>query len=107
VINKFNHTADNEIDLHQLRSHTTDENKNSGPPAPVPFLKEVTHCPSSWSNDPDRILKPIEVADILGVEVGTVWSWCRSGKLPHIRLSQRAFRIRSQDLQKFLASVTH
>lgn len=72
-------------------------------------LKELlTHyAPFSYDKNLDQIFKPVEIAAILGVKVETVWAWCRSGKLPHLRLSKRAFRVRSADLQDFLRSVTH
>lgn len=54
----------------------------------------------------DRVLKPVEVAERLGVKVGTVWAWCRSRKLIHIRISQRAFRIKESQLEEFLKNAT-
>lgn len=50
-----------------------------------------------------QLLKPSDVAERLGIKTPTVWNWCRAGKLPHIRLSARSFRIRQTDLEAFLA----
>ena len=50
--------------------------------------------------------EPADVAAILGQHVQTIWAWCRSGKMPHIRLSARNFRIRQSDLDQFLADRT-
>ena len=50
----------------------------------------------------NRLLKPAEVAVQLGTKRNTVWSYCRSGQLPHIRLNSRNFRIRQRDLDAFL-----
>ena len=54
----------------------------------------------------DPVHKPAQVAKRLDVKVGTVWLWCREGKLPHIRLSRRNYRIRESDLEAFLRSAT-
>ena len=54
----------------------------------------------------NRLLRPAEVADQLGATKQTIWGWCRSGKLPHIRLSSRNFRIRQSDLNNFLSTRT-
>lgn len=53
-----------------------------------------------------HLLRPAEVADQLGATKQTIWGWCRSGKLPHIRLSSRNFRIRQSDLNAFLDART-
>ena len=50
----------------------------------------------------NRLLRPADVAAQLGIKRNTVWSYCRDGKLPHIRLSSRNFRIRQRDLNIFL-----
>lgn len=49
-----------------------------------------------------QLLKCDEVAQILGQKVATVYSWCRAGKLPHLRLSSRTYRVRRSDLERFL-----
>jgi excisionase family DNA binding protein len=52
----------------------------------------------------NELLKCPEVAAILGQKVSTIYAWCRSGKLPHLRLSRRSYRIRRSDLECFLAA---
>ena len=59
------------------------------------------------TNISNQLLKPADVAAQLGQKTPTIWNWCRSGKLPHIRLSARNFRIRQSDLDQFLAARTH
>lgn len=54
----------------------------------------------------NALLKPREVAERTGLKVCTIWEWCRSGKLPHIRFSSRNFRIRECDLEAFLQANT-
>jgi len=58
------------------------------------------------STDQNALLKPAQVAEQLNVERATVWSWCRSDKLPYIKLSERNFRIRQSDLNAFLIAQT-
>lgn len=60
----------------------------------------------SSSIESSGLLKPAQVAIQIGVKVATIWAWCRSGALPHIRLSARNFRIRQSDLEAFLNSRT-
>jgi hypothetical protein len=53
---------------------------------------------------PNQLLKCPEVAAILGQKVSTIYAWCRSGKLPHLRLSRRSYRVRRSDLDCFLTA---
>jgi len=53
------------------------------------------------------LLKPAQAAEQLGVKIATVWAWCRNGRLPHIRLNARNFRLRQSDIDAFLDSRTH
>lgn len=55
----------------------------------------------------NQLLKCPEVAAILGQKVSTIYAWCRSGKLPHLRLSRRSYRVRQSDLERFLSAHTH
>ena|GEM_PF-2330695 len=48
------------------------------------------------------LLTPEQTAELIGQKKATIWSWCRSGKLPHIRLSKRNYKIRQSDLEDFL-----
>lgn len=54
----------------------------------------------------NRLLKPQDAADLIGVKKSTIWNWCRIGRLPHIRVTPRCFRIRESDLQTYLAGQT-
>jgi excisionase family DNA binding protein len=54
----------------------------------------------------NRLLKPQDAADMIGVKKSTIWQWCRSGRLPHIRVTPRCFRIRQSDLETYLAGQT-
>jgi len=33
-----------------------------------------------------KYLKPIEVADIVGVDIKTVYSWTEEGKIPYVKI---------------------
>ena len=52
-----------------------------------------------------ELITAAEAARYLKQKTQTVWSHCRSGRLPHIRLS-KAIRIRRGDLEKFLQAST-
>jgi excisionase family DNA binding protein len=52
---------------------------------------------------PGQYRKPRDVAEQLGVELRTIYAWCKSGELPSVLLSPRARRIRQEDLDAFLA----
>ncbi len=56
------------------------------------------------STAPVELLRCPQVAQILDQKLSTIYAWCRSGKLPHIRLSRRNYRIRQSDLDQFLNS---
>jgi excisionase family DNA binding protein len=58
-----------------------------------------THNSSTMAN---QLLKCPEVARILDQKVSTIYAWCRSGKLPQLRLSRRSYRVRQSDLERFL-----
>lgn len=58
------------------------------------------------SKEQNRLLNLSEVAALIGVAISTVQAWCRSGKLPHIRLSARLYKVRESDLEQFLAAAT-
>lgn len=57
-------------------------------------------------NQNNKLLKPQETAERIGVAKSTIWEWCRSGRLPHIRVTPRCFRIRESDLEAFLSGRT-
>ena len=47
-----------------------------------------------------------EGASFLGISKCTFWNKCRSGEIPHIRLSARCYRVRQSDLESFINSRT-
>ena len=54
----------------------------------------------------ERLYTPDEAADYLGVHLGTVRNWIRSGRLPASRLAgQRAIRIKESDLLRVLDPI--
>ena len=58
---------------------------------------------AQMNKPPDlELLKISQAAEILQQEKTTVWRLCREGKLPHIRLSARTYRIRRADLEAFI-----
>jgi excisionase family DNA binding protein len=50
------------------------------------------------------LLKPREVAEMLGVSRQAVYSWIASGELPSVRVGQRAIRVDRDDLTLFLVA---
>lgn len=52
----------------------------------------------------EGLLDTREVASILGVHVQTVRRYIRAQELPAIRLTARLYKVRPQDLQRFLQS---
>ena len=54
----------------------------------------------------DDLLTPAEVARVLRQSRRTIWAGCRSGKIPHVRLSSRSIRVRRSDLDGFLRKQT-
>jgi len=91
-------------------------NKNTVLPVEEPGLQN--HQEPVWSGFPesgksfpltsesDRLLTPARVAEICATKVATVWGWCRSGRLAHIRLSARAYRVRESSLREFFRIST-
>jgi len=54
-------------------------------------------------NPPDLLLKPPQVARMLGIHPQTVLEWLRAGTLPGIRLPGNAgWRVRKSDLEAWL-----
>jgi excisionase family DNA binding protein len=49
-----------------------------------------------------NLLTTAQAAELLGVKISTVWRWCRSRKLPHIRLSLRNYKFRLNDIEEFI-----
>jgi len=59
------------------------------------------------ANALNEILTVQEVADYLRLKKETIWAACRSGKMPHIKFSDRCIRIRRDDLEMFLRTATY
>jgi excisionase family DNA binding protein len=53
----------------------------------------------------DRLLNVNEVAEFLGLAVGTVYHLVSQKRLPCIRLSARCLRFRRSDLEKLIANL--
>ncbi len=53
-------------------------------------------------NDPQQMLTPKTVANLLGVHQKTVHLWLRTGRLHGIKISYRAWRIPRPALEEFL-----
>jgi excisionase family DNA binding protein len=60
---------------------------------------------SSEIPNPEILTVP-EVATILRVPKSTIWTMCRDGRLPHVRLSKRSYRLRRRDVEGFLTGNT-
>lgn len=55
------------------------------------------------TTDPPDLLKPIEVAVIIGQSVATVYRLIEAGTLPHVNVGTRqATRVRRTDLAAYL-----
>ncbi len=50
----------------------------------------------------ERLLKPADVAEIVGVHRDTVMDWLRTGKLPGVKLPGGNWRVRAQTLEQWL-----
>lgn len=51
-----------------------------------------------------KLLTPLETADVLRVHKVTIYRWIKEGKLPFIRLPSGDVRIRETELDKWLDS---
>jgi excisionase family DNA binding protein len=45
-----------------------------------------------------------EVAELLNVKVGTVYSWVARSEIPHVRLGRRVVRFPREQVQQWLAA---
>jgi len=48
-----------------------------------------------------KLLMPEDVADLLGVKVGTIYQWTHQDYIPHVKLG-RLVRFRIQDIDRWL-----
>jgi len=54
-------------------------------------------------NEPlEKLLSTQEAADILGLHVQTVRQYIRRGELPAVKISPRLYKIRPEDLERFI-----
>jgi len=53
----------------------------------------------------DRLLTVRELAECLGVSVGTTYHWLSQGRLPCVRFSSRCVRFRESDIEKMLEQL--
>jgi excisionase family DNA binding protein len=53
----------------------------------------------------DRLLTVRELAQRLGVSVGTAYHWLSQGRLPCVRFSSRCVRFRESDLDEMLEQL--
>ena len=49
----------------------------------------------------EKVLTPQNVAERYDVCIATVWRWIRSGRLTAVRLTERSYRIRTEDIEAF------
>lgn len=57
-------------------------------------------------SDPERLLKPEDVADRLGVSPITAKAWLRTGKLPVVKLGEQGLlRMREADLNAYIRGL--
>jgi excisionase family DNA binding protein len=63
----------------------------------------VKPCEGKAMNEPlEKLLSTQEVADILGVHVQTVRQYIRLGELPAVKISPRLYKVRPEDLERFI-----
>lgn len=55
------------------------------------------------TDDADRYLSVIEVAEQLGFSDATIHNWIHAGKLPALKI-QRSYRIRQSDVDRLVAA---
>lgn len=51
--------------------------------------------------EPDRLLTPAEVAEILGMKLSTVYAWAYQRRVPTVKLG-RALRFRQSAIEQFV-----
>ncbi|GLI52435.1 helix-turn-helix transcriptional regulator [Thermodesulfovibrio yellowstonii] len=61
---------------------------------------------SEGSDNSLRLLKISEVTKILGISKRTVYNYVKEGKLPCVKLSNRALRFRETDLMRLISERT-
>ena len=70
-------------------------------PTPLPPAPEPT--PEPADNEKDPLLTPEEVGRRIGVVGRTVRRWCAEGLMEHARTPTGMWKIRTSDVNRFLA----
>ena len=55
----------------------------------------------------ERLLTIKEVAELTGLEVGTLYHFVSQKRIPVVRLSKRCIRFRQSDLSAWIQTLTH
>jgi len=55
-----------------------------------------------FMNESNQLLTSEETAQRLRISKACLWQKCRTGEMPHIKLSARNFRFREADLERWL-----
>lgn len=67
------------------------------------YATPVAELPPGLLSEPDRFVRPGQVATLLGISVGTVYNLVRAGRLPAPRrLSHRVSGWRAADVAPFV-----
>lgn len=74
----------------------------------MPFLSTCVNSvkENTANENKSSLLTCEEAGEELRQSKQTVWKKCRSGEIPHIRLSPRCYRIRRTDLEQYLSATT-
>lgn len=54
-----------------------------------------------------RYLTPNDVAEMLKIDVKTVWNWCKAGRLPALHISGKYWRIAETEVENFIKGQTY
>ena len=54
----------------------------------------------------ERLLTPLEAAQLLNVKPGTVYAWAHRGQIPHVRIGVRCIRLKKEDIQQWIDEHT-
>jgi len=66
-------------------------------------LKDSRQAPASKPRDPNSIIRPSELCDMLCVSKTTLWRWENDGQLPsRIQIAKRAVGWRYRDIEQWL-----
>ena len=65
-----------------------------------------TNKPIQKNQGASPLMSCQEGAAYLSLSKSAFWGKCRSGEIPHIRISSRCYRVRQSDLETYLNSRT-